>query len=239
MPRFSPIWPCLCALAASLACDDATRVVSITELMIESPVDGEAVFSLDTFTFRATASNAAGIRSLALLAGEREVKRCDGGASDSVSCDVVLNPTDLAGQIEGDLLTLTARSVDASDATKEAVARVSVSPLVVKFIEPSATVTGSAPLTLAVRSQVPVTNLSVVDETGMPLQQWVSEPYTATIDWPAMIGAGVHRLTATATDASGRLSAAVREVTVACRAEAECDIGEHCCGGACVAAACP
>jgi len=234
------------SLLAGAACDDSVDVISRTDLVINTPVDGASVFSLTPMSFSATATNPVGITSIALQAGSVVVQTCPNTSDLAFTCTTMVNLPDIAAQIQNGMLHLQATATDAKKLTKTTGINVTVTPILVSFTAPVAsgspplaTVTGTGPIALSVQSELPVTSVDVTTSTGLPVVGNLSAggPYSATLDWPVQVGIGMFTLDAKATDTQGHTGTASLALQVNCATDADCS-PQVCCvsRGTCVGA---
>ena len=96
---------------ASLACSDDLRDLNTVTVTAESPESEATVFSLTPLLFKVSAQSVAGVRTIVLKVGDRELHRCTGGVGDAfeiVPCEKTFDLRDYAAQQKDARLTLTA-----------------------------------------------------------------------------------------------------------------------------------
>lgn len=230
------------ALLVLTACSDSLIGISPTELVIDSPSNGSDVFSLEPVTFKATATNSAGVKLLVLRAGELELARCGPSDGDPLGCEKAFDVRDFAGQQKAGTLELRAVVTDLDDLKNTVLATINIRPLRVSFDAPKPAaepvrVRGTSRLALSVAGELPIESARVTFDDSLPLQDFPSSPFEANVDWNAFVGPGRHTLKAEAVDAQQRKATATMEIEVTCAADGECDSGDKCCitKGTCVA----
>lgn len=206
---------------AQLACSDDLRDLNTVTLTIESPASEATAFSLTPLLFQVSAQSVAGVRTITLKAGDRELHRCTGGVGEAfeiVPCEKTFDLRDYAAQQKNARLVLTAIADDADGETTTMTVEILVKPLRITFAQPTGpepvAVAGTSRLALTVEGELPIEQVKTTFDDAMPLQLFTSAPYETQLDWQAFVGSGTHTLTAEATDSLGRLDTATLTILV-------------------------
>lgn len=227
----------LALAATALACGGDTGTVRRLTVTFETPRDGETVFGADIATVRVKATG--GVRRITLAAGTVDIGGCEVAESETtLTCEKTFDPRNVAAQVVNGKLALRAEAFDSKDNGVDARIEIAVKPLAIRFAAPEAgaLLRGTSALRLETRSEVPVVQVVVTADDGLPLRQFSSEPWEGDIDWAAFLGPGAHRLRAEATDTQARTDAAVVDVRVACGSDLDCESGRCCSSGECAPA---
>jgi hypothetical protein len=156
------------------------------------------------------------------------LKTCTGTAGKpSLSCSVTVPVDTYRALIVLGQITLTAIAVDEKQETAHASVTIDVKPLTIVFTAPTPTagsnppvadVSGVSPVAVAVTSSIPLASVTIKSETGVALGSWLNDPtgsmFSQSVDWGLTLGAGMHRLIATARDVEGNVSSALLDVQV-------------------------
>ncbi len=241
-----------CNCGARLAIKDQTVVV------FTAPADGSQYLASDTVNVTTTADNGAGLGSLAIMAGIQQITSCAASSPTDthIDCPASFTPSTYASQTAGGQLILTAVGTSASGISVSASITIIIgppfpdggTPWFVAFLQPQTsndfppTATVSTPSTLQMgitgTPSTPITSILVTDEHNATVANFTTTPYSTTIAWLTVLGAGNHTLTAVATDRGGETKSVLLELTVApsgCTSDATCPSGSRCCpnDGAC------
>jgi Cys-rich repeat protein len=204
-----------------------------TSLSIVSPQDGSQSTYNAGITFEAKAVNPMGLKSLELDAGGingvpvavLSVCRASGSAVTTLDCQAAIIPVDRRELLSNGMLSLTATAVTISGAVTSKTITVSVEFLRCSFDQPALTagsdppeadVSGEDAITVNVTNAFPISEVVVRSDAQATLTFWNAAPFTAKIDWCALLGEGVHGLTVTCDDQSGNSGSDNRQVNVHC-----------------------